>query len=143
MFWNQWAYLGRVCFLSFCDLKLFFGFWILRGNFLVWFLSFENHDQKQKWTLDNFEGNSSKWKSQSRRSLWVKKCFLTLRGHFLVLFLSFENFGQKQKLSLDNFAFGPIKICMLLVGQKVDYFLYYGCDRAAAGEGGGEGKLCL
>ena len=31
-----------------------------------------------------------------------------------------------------NFAFGPIKIWMLLVGQKVDYFLYYGCD--------GEGK---
>ena len=24
-----------------------------------------------------------------------------------------------------NFAFGPIKIWMLLVGQKVDYFLYY------------------
>ena len=60
LFWNQWAYLGRVCFLTFCDLKLFFGFWILRGHFLVWFLSFENRDQKHKWSLDNFEGSSSK-----------------------------------------------------------------------------------
>ena len=35
LFWNQWAYLGRVCFLTFCDLRLILGFWILRGNFLV------------------------------------------------------------------------------------------------------------
>ena len=44
LFWNQWAYLGGVCFLTFCDLRLILGFWILRGHFLVWFLSFENSE---------------------------------------------------------------------------------------------------
>ena len=60
LFCNQWHIWGGVCFLTFCDLKLFFGFWILRGHFWVWFLNFENRDQKQKWSLDNFEGSSSK-----------------------------------------------------------------------------------
>ena len=35
LFWNPWAYLGGVCFLTFCDLRLILGFWILRGHFLV------------------------------------------------------------------------------------------------------------
>ena len=39
--WNQWAYLRGVCFLIFCDLRLILSFWILRGNFLVWFFSLE------------------------------------------------------------------------------------------------------
>ena len=33
---------GGVSFLTFCDLMLIIGFWILRGNFLVGFFSFEN-----------------------------------------------------------------------------------------------------
>ena len=28
--------------MTFCDLRLILGFWILRGTFLVWFFSFEN-----------------------------------------------------------------------------------------------------
>ena len=42
--WNQLAYLGGVCFLIFCDLVFISGFWILKGHFLVWFLSFENFE---------------------------------------------------------------------------------------------------
>merc|ERR1712082_107675 len=52
-----------------------------------------------------------------------KSVFFTLRGNFLVW-----NFSVKSKIYLwtisGNFAFGPIKIWTLLVGQKVDYFLY-------------------
>ncbi len=43
-------------------------------------------------------------------------------------------FGQFRAILL----LGPSK--SLLVGQKVDYFLYYGCDGGEGG-GGGEGKL--
>ena len=35
---------GGVSFLTFCDLRLIVGFWILRGNFLVRFFSFENFE---------------------------------------------------------------------------------------------------
>ena len=35
---------GGVSFLTFCNFKLFFSFWILRGHFWVWFLSFENSE---------------------------------------------------------------------------------------------------
>ena len=41
-FCNQWAYLEGVCFLILCDLRPILGFWILRGNFWVWFFSFES-----------------------------------------------------------------------------------------------------
>ena len=44
MFWNQWAYLGRVCFLTFCDLKLFLVFEFSGDIFLVTFFSFENFE---------------------------------------------------------------------------------------------------
>ena len=59
---------------------------------------------------------------QNKNQNW-KSVFLTLRGNFWVL-----NFSVKSKNDLwtisGNFAFGPIKIWTLLVGQKVDYFLY-------------------
>ncbi len=45
---------------------------------------------------------------------------------FLVLKISVKSKTDLWTIS-GNFAFGPIKIWMLLVGQKVDYFLY--CEK--------------
>ncbi len=84
-----------VSFLTFCDLKLFIGFWILRGHFWVWFLSFENRDQKHKWSLDNFEVPQNK-NLNPDAPCGSKSFFFNLRGHFWVWFLSLEFFCQKQ-----------------------------------------------
>ena len=107
--WNQWAYLGMVSFLTFCDLRLILGFWILKSHFLVCFLSFEKHDQKQKLSSDNFGGSCSLESSKSGHSLWGKKCLWTLRGNFLVWFLKISI-----KTNLDNFG----KFCFWGTGEE-------------------------
>ena len=87
--------------------------------------------------------------SKSGRSLWVKKwitfftvkkVFFDFKGSFFQFRFLVWNFSVKIKNDLwtisSNFAFAPIKIWMLLFGQKVDQTGLLWCDR----EGGREGE---
>ena len=47
-----------VSFLTFCDLRLILGFWILRGHFLFLFFSFENFESCFVIRIGIFEGIS-------------------------------------------------------------------------------------
>ena len=69
-------------------------------------MSFENRDQKQKWSLDNFEGSSSKWKSQSGRSLpeIVKRLILLLtkKGTKTIILLLWIKSSKKPQIKKFN-----------------------------------------
>ena len=96
----------------------------LRVNCLVWFLSFEKRDQKQKWSLDNFEGRSSKKESKFGHSLlfYFKGSFLSFVFEFRILKIVIKSKNDPWTISKvvpQNKNLNPDAPC----GSKSDFWL--------------------
>ena len=83
---------------------------------------FWNFWSKAKMIFGQFRAILLMGPSKSGHSLWVKKCFFYFNGSFLSFVFEFWNFRSKAKIIFGQFWVH--KIWTLLVGQKVDYFLY-------------------
>ena len=57
MIWNRNSHIWGVSFLKFCDLKLILSFWILRGQFWIWFFIFLNFESCFEIRMGTFEGS--------------------------------------------------------------------------------------